>query len=114
MATKTTAPLFETFPIDIPDDVKNGDALDVSHAVTFGNVTVRVLKEPHQYNILKGAQDPLSAIQAFVHPDDWTAFDRWMAQRRQLDGDTLGKIFNALVEKPTGHPTPASPDSSDI
>lgn len=105
-----TTDAFETFTLDIPEDSED---YSVSHAVTFGNVTVRVLTDPHQYNILKGATDPLSAIKAFIHPDDWNAFDRWMSNRKQLDDKTLTTIFNSLVEKPTGHPTNGSPDSPD-
>lgn len=101
---------YQTFAIDVPDDEAE---LEISHAITIGTVSVRVLKEPHQYKILNGANDPLSAIRAFIHPDDWVAFDRFMSGRKQMDDKTLTKIFNALVEKPTGHPTGASPASSD-
>lgn len=99
---------YPTFAIDVGDDEA---PLEVSHAITLGDVNIRVLTEPHQYKILNGQQDPMSAIKAFIHPDDWNGFDRWMSNRKHMDDKTLTKIFNALVEKPTGHPTDASSDS---
>jgi hypothetical protein len=103
-----TTPDYEVFAIDLPEDVEN---FTVSHAIKLGDITVRVLAEPHQYNVLKGATDPLSTIRAFVHPEDWAAFDRWAGARRNMGDDTLTRVFNAIIQKPTGHPTIGSSDS---
>lgn len=105
----TTAP-YDTFVIDIPED---SDELVISHAVTISGVTVRVLAEPHQWNILKGATDPLTAIRAFVHPDDWPPLDNMLTRRKNLNDGTISKVLNALTEKPTGHPTAPSSVSPD-
>jgi hypothetical protein len=94
---------------DEPEEIK------VSHTITFPNgevpVKIRVRSEPHQWGILKMNQDPIALIQAFCHPEDWRALDAWMSGRKQMGDGLLNKIITAMVETPTGHPTPDSDGS---
>lgn len=95
--------------VNLPEE---GDAeLEVSHLVEIGGVEVRVLAEPHQWHLLRSSTDPVSIIKAFIHPEDYSKLDNLLSGRRQVDADTFSLILNALVEKPTGHPTNGSPDS---
>lgn len=95
--------------IELPDfDMAD---LAVSHTFTLGKTQMRVLAEPHNYNVLRGAESPLSVVRAFLHPEDWPQFDRIMSTLPVVSDDFLTKVMDAIVNKPTGRPTERSDES---
>ena len=108
--TKTIIP--DTFTIELPPDTERS-ALEVSHALQLGDLKIRVLKEPHQWKVLKSGSDPIQLVEAYTHPDDWNKLDAFFSSREKLADGLLNDILTAMMKRPTGHPTTASGGSSE-
>jgi hypothetical protein len=83
---------------------------EVTRTVTIGTVAVRILKDPSPWLMVQTADDPLAAVKAYVHPDDWSALNNLLLSRRDLPTDKVKEIVNALTSD-SGHPT-NEPDGS--
>lgn len=108
MTTKASAPQVVDF--DLPED--SDEELALSHVVRIRKQEFRVLAEPHQWHLLRSSSDPVSIFRAYVHPGDFAALDALLQSQRQMPDGAFAALLTAFMEKPTGHPTKGSPDSS--
>jgi len=103
--------------VDLGEDL-DVEELPVSHTVTIGDpakngLLVRVLANPHEWKLLTSQRDPIALVEAYCHPANWPSLDRWFSARRDLSNDLAGRILNAMLKVPTGHPTKEPSGSSD-
>lgn len=91
---------------DLPDEP---DEPEISHIVRVGDIELRVLKEPNTWLVMKGqTEGALAVIRPYIHADDFAKLDRTLSSRKSLSDDLMTKIATAILEKPTGRPTPSS------